>query len=167
MSGCLLLNASWEPLTVVDVKRAVVLVIKDKAEVIVESGLPFRSAKLAIATPSVIRLKYFVKVPYKEYSRPTRRSVLSRDDHICQFTHCNRKAETIDHVVPTSKGGRHEWSNLVAACSICNSKKADKSMQQLNWKLKRTPTQPKGGSSFLLDIRKKEEWLPYIPRLVN
>lgn len=159
----LLLNVTYEPLCIVSTRRAVNLVLADKAEVLSESDLPFSSNSFSMSTPTVIRLKYFVTIPYKSKVTLTRKGVLARDNHICQFTHCNRKAETIDHVHPRSKGGKHEWENVVAACRRCNAKKADKLMTQMNWKLKRPPLVPKGSAWILVGQKIHEDWVPYLP----
>lgn len=121
--GTLLLNASYEPLRVLPEHRAINLVLQDKAEVIVgDDNNMIHAVSFKMPTPSVIRLKYFVKVPYRARLPLTRQSVLTRDNYECQFTHCTRKATTIDHVHPRSRGGKHAWENVAGACSKCNSK---------------------------------------------
>lgn len=159
----LLLNASYEPLTVVSWKRAIALVLADKAEVIHDSDQVVHSTSTdEIGKPSIIRLKHFVQVPYRREMRPTGRAILARDKHICQFTHCNNKATTVDHVVPRSKGGSNEWTNVVAACKRCNFKKADKSMKKLGWKLKRQPKAPPTGRYLLIGMAPDEAWEQYL-----
>ena len=113
MSRSLVLNASYEPLCVVPGRRAVCLVLDEKAEVIHHSEQVLHSARLAVAVPSVIRLRYFVKVPYQRRATLNRRAVFARDGHRCQY--CGGPAESIDHVVPRSRGGEHVWENVVAA----------------------------------------------------
>ena len=106
------LNATDVPLAVVPARRAVVLVLKDKAEVIVSNGMIFRSERYEIEAPSVLRLRYFVKVPYRAQAPLTRRAVFARDGWSCQY--CGAAAENLDHVVPRSRGGEHTWENVVA-----------------------------------------------------
>src|SRR5687768_1819494 len=118
MSRALVLNASYEPLGVVTVRRAVVLVLSQKADVLHDTGDVLRSERLVVKVPSVIRLRYFVKVPFRRRAALNRRAVFARDDHRCQY--CGAAAESIDHVVPRAKGGLHEWENVVAACRPCN-----------------------------------------------
>lgn len=143
-------------------KRAVILVLQDKAEIVESGDGSIRSKDSSIPRPSVIRLKYYVNVPYSARVALNRRSVLTRDNHECQFTHCNRRATTIDHVVPRSKGGKHEWTNVVGACSRCNAKKADKSLEAMGWKLKRPPVTPKGNLWLVAGLRARPEWESYL-----
>ena len=118
MSRALVLNATFEPLCLVSTRRAVVLVLAEKAELVHASDGCFRSERLEFPEPSVVRLGYFVKVPYQARIGLNRRSVFARDGHRCQY--CGSAAENIDHVVPRSRGGTHTWENVVAACRPCN-----------------------------------------------
>lgn len=162
MSDTLVLNATYEPLGTIPFKRAAVLALEGKVEVLEETDVPWRSCKTAMSAPSVVRLKYFVKVPYKARAAITRRAILARDGHECQFVGCNRKGTTIDHVHPRSKGGAHEWENVVAACRPCNAEKADKLMEELGWRLKRKPQMPHGGSWLSFGMRQRPEWKQYL-----
>ena len=103
MGRALLLNASFEPLCVVPMRRAVVLVLKDKAEIIARNGGELHSERAALPIPSVIRLVHFVRVPFRNRVPLSRRAVFARDRHRCQY--CSHSAENIDHVVPRSRGG--------------------------------------------------------------
>ena len=103
MRATLLLNASFEPLCVISARRALVLVLADKADVISESPEAFRSARVTVAAPSVIRLRYFVKVPYRAALPLNRRNLVGRDGVRCAY--CGAKGSTVDHVVPRSRGG--------------------------------------------------------------
>ena len=98
MGRALLLNASFEPLCVVPMRRAVVLVLKEKAEIVARNGAELHSERTACRCPSVIRLDHFVRVPHRNRVPLSRRAVFARDGHRCQY--CNRAAENIDHVVP-------------------------------------------------------------------
>src|ERR671916_356470 len=137
-SRVLLLNATFEPLAVVTAKRAVVLMLTGKAEC-VQAALEgaFHSESLTIAAPSVMRLSRYVRVPYRRPVPMTRAGVLRRDGRRCAY--CPRHADTIDHVVPRSRGGTHSWENCVAACRTCNSRKADRLLEELGWSLGFTP----------------------------
>ena len=116
MGRALLLNASFEPLCVVPMRRAVVLVLKEKAEIVARNGAELHSERVTLPVPSVIRLHHFVRVPYRNRVPLSRRAVFARDGHRCQY--CNRAAENIDHVVPRSRGGPHAWDNVVASCRV-------------------------------------------------
>ena len=114
-SRVLLLNATFEPLAVVTAKRAVVLMLTGKAECIeVTLDEAFHSENLTLPAPSVMRLSRYVRVPYRAAVPMTRAGVLRRDGRRCAY--CGRRADTIDHVVPRSRGGGHTWENCVAAC---------------------------------------------------
>ena len=156
----LLLNASLEPLCVVSRRRAVVLVLTGKATVLEASGV-LRSERTAIPAPVVLVLTRYVHVPVRRPTGPTRRSVLARDNHRCAY--CGAGADTIDHVRPRSRGGAHEWSNVVAACVRCNHRKADHLLHEIGWQLRFTPRQPRG-SVVVLDALARTEpaWTRYL-----
>src|ERR1700761_4547370 len=140
MSGALVLNATYEPLCVVPLRRAVVLVLAEKATVIEVGGSVVRSAELALPAPSVVRLARYVRVPYRHQVPVSRRAIFQRDGHRCAY--CTGRAETIDHVLPKSRGGLHEWGNVVAACARCNHRKADRLLSEIGWTLPFVPDAP-------------------------
>ena len=140
MNRVLVLNATYQPLNVVSVKRAVVLLLKEKAEVLEQDGGSLRSEKMIMPIPAVIRLSYFVKVPFREGIPLTRRTVFARDDHTCQY--CGARAESIDHIIPRSRGGTHTWENVVAACRRCNSQKENRLLDEAGLKMKNQPRVP-------------------------
>jgi 5-methylcytosine-specific restriction endonuclease McrA len=162
-SRVLLLNATFEPLAVVTARRAVVLMLTGKAEC-VEAALEgaFRSESLTIAAPSVMRLSRYVRVPYRRSVPMTRSGVLRRDGRRCGY--CGRRADTIDHVVPRSRGGAHTWENCVAACRACNSRKADRLVEELGWSLRVTPTAPfrSAGGVMVLAVEPLPAWEPWL-----
>jgi 5-methylcytosine-specific restriction endonuclease McrA len=137
----LVLNASSEPLCVVEARRAVVLVLAEKADVVSANGHTFRSQRIALAAPSVIRLRRYVHVPYRRRATLSRRGVFLRDGHRCQY--CGKPAENVDHVVPRSRSGPHTWENVVAACRRCNSRKKDRTPAEAGMALHRTPYAPR------------------------
>jgi len=157
----LVLNATDEPLCIVPSRRAVVLVLKSKAEIVESSTSAFHSEKTAIPVPSVVRLTYFVKVPYRARATLSRRAVFIRDGYECQY--CGAAAENVDHVQPRSKGGPHTWENVVASCRRCNSRKENRTAAEVGLKLRRIPRAPKG-SHFLVVAAGKPEpsWEPYL-----
>jgi len=153
------LNASHQPLAVVPARRAVVLVLKEKAEVLASNGQVFRSERIRIDAPSVLRLRMFVKIPHRSHSPLTRRAVFARDGWICQY--CGAPAENLDHVVPRSRGGAHSWDNVVAACRRCNSRKENRLIEDVGLRLARRPAPPRDG--FRLSLGRLEpEWEPYL-----
>jgi len=161
MSKALVLNATYEPLCVVPVRRAVVLVLKDKAEVLHATERELHSERTVMPVPSVIRLTYFVKVPYRTRAALNRRAVFARDDNRCQY--CGTTAENIDHVVPRSRGGEHVWENVVAACRPCNSRKEDRSVHEAGLVLRRRPAAPKELTWIIVAVGSVHpQWEPYL-----
>lgn len=162
----LLLNASFEPLRVIPLRRAIGLVVAGKAEITAEGDGQIRSATMSYPVPAVIRLRYMVRVPFLSAVTLSRRAVLMRDGRSCQFGHCDRSGSTVDHVVPKSRGGRHEWTNVVAACPTCNTRKGNRLLTELGWHLKRPPVAPRGHIVLLTAAgitRAPEEWAKYLP----
>ena len=161
MPHVLVLNASYEPLGVVPMRRALVLVLNHKAVCLEESGVLMHSATCAVPAPSVVRLTRFVRVPYPASVPLSRRAVFTRDGQTCVY--CGGSATSIDHVVPRSRGGTHTWDNVVAACRRCNHTKADRSLAELGWKLPHPPRTPSGAAWRLLGARTVDprwrEWL--------
>jgi len=161
MPGALVLNATYEPLCVVPLRRAVVLVLAEKA-VVVESGDGvMRSARTSMPVPSVVRLSRYVRVPYRREVPLTRRAVLDRDRHACVY--CGTRADTIDHVRPRSRGGEHIWTNVVAACARCNHRKGDRLLAELGWRLASSPTRPPATVAVVLGWTKRDpSWQRYL-----
>ena len=162
MSRALVLNASFEPLCVVATRRALVLVLDDKAELLSDTGRAYRSARAAYPEPSVVRLTTYVKVPYRTRVALNRRAIFLRDGHRCQY--CGAPAENIDHVIPRSRGGRHAWDNVVAACRPCNARKEDRLLTEVTtMRLRREPRAPAGRIWMLLALGgMRPEWHPFL-----
>ena len=162
MGRALLLNASFEPLCVVPTRRAVVLVLKEKAEIVARNGAELRSEHLTMPAPAVVRLVHFVRVPFRNRVPLSRRAVFARDQHRCQY--CNRGAENIDHVVPRSKGGAHAWENVVASCRSCNARKEDRLPAECGLKLHRRPQAPHASLWLVAQAGSIDPlWEPYLP----
>jgi 5-methylcytosine-specific restriction endonuclease McrA len=163
MSRALVLNATYEPLCVVPSRRALILVLSDKAETVETTGRVLRSERAEFAEPSVVRLCRFVRVPFPRRRALNRRAVFLRDDHTCQY--CGGAAESIDHVVPRSRGGEHTWENVVAACKRCNSTKRDRLLHETNMRLPHAPRTPSFMARFVLvDRRVPDVWSTYLAR---
>jgi 5-methylcytosine-specific restriction endonuclease McrA len=157
----LLLNATYEPLCVVSTRRAIVLVLGEKAEPVDSSQEVVHAETIVLAVPVVVRLTRFVRVPYPAQVPLSRRAVFTRDGQTCVY--CGSSATSIDHVVPRSRGGTHTWDNVVAACRRCNHTKADRSLAELGWVLPHPPRTPSGAAWRLLGARTVDprwrEWL--------
>ncbi len=157
----LVLNASMEPLSVVEARRAVVLVLSDKADLVSANGHLFRSAQVSVPAPSVIRLRSYVHVPYRRRATLSRRGVFIRDGHTCQY--CGRAAENVDHVVPRSRKGPHSWENVVAACRRCNSRKKDRTPAEAGMELRRRPFAPRPAFWLVVAVGGLQpEWRDYL-----
>jgi 5-methylcytosine-specific restriction endonuclease McrA len=123
----LVLNATYEPINVCTVRRATVLLLKQKAEVIEEGIGVLHSERMSLERPAVIRLVTYVRVPRDVHRRKiTRKAVLARDSWTCQYCGAEKPGLTVDHVIPRSKGGESVWENIVASCAPCNRKKGNK-----------------------------------------
>lgn len=161
----LLLNANYEPLNVCNMRRAVSLVLLGKAEILQDADAPLRTFSGELTAPSIVKMRYQVRRPIPKL-RLSRHSILARDAYTCQY--CGSKKElTIDHVIPRWTGGPQTWENLVTCCRKCNLKKADKTPQQANMKLKTEPRRPRFVPYLSLQkyIRamEREEWQFYLP----
>ena len=164
MRRVLLLNVTYEPLTTVGLRRAVCLVLGDKAEIVHQdtSGSLLHSANVEVATPSVIRLRRYIRIPQRNRVPLTRSALMRRDNYKCAY--CGRHAETIDHVIPRSRGGGHAWENCVAACQMCNHRKADRLLSELGWTLPVAPAVPKGAHWRLIGAAHDgdPQWVAYL-----
>ncbi len=166
MSRALVLNASYEPLSVVSARRACVLVLTGKADVVHTTDTVLHSEHLTVDLPSVVRLRYFVRVPFGRRSALSRRGVFARDGHRCQY--CGGRAESIDHVHPRSRGGRHEWENVVAACRRCNTAKRDQLLADTSMRMARKPTEPPSGAWVTFAVSEvPDDWHPYLPETLT
>jgi 5-methylcytosine-specific restriction endonuclease McrA len=163
MRKVLVLNTTYEPLNVCSVRRALVLLLKDKAEVLEQSGAALRSERGAYEIPLVIRLNTYVRIPRRAASgRISRRAVFARDKHRCQYCGSARHL-TVDHVVPRSQGGADTWDNLVTSCAPCNRKKGDRPLHLAGLRLIRPPRPPGPGAFVLLHVDQvHESWRPYL-----
>ena len=158
----LVLNAGYEPLAVVSFKRALVLVMNEKATVVeLVDGEPVWGTRAAYDRPAVILLTRYVRVPGARRVPVTRRGGLRRDGHRCGY--CGSSASTIDHVVPRSRGGEDSWENLVACCLRCNNVKGDRTPQEMRWELRSTLKPPRGGQWTVRGAdRTDPRWEPYL-----
>ena len=162
----LVLNQSYEPLTVCRARRAVVLIFQGKAEML-ENGVGFiHSIRETIPLPSVIRLARLIKRPRRK-RKLTRFEIFNRDRYTCQYCGQKTRQLTLDHVIPRYRGGQHTWENVVSACIACNRRKAGRTPQEANMKLIRLPSPPSGNPFFIIPyhyLQSQNEWLKYLPQ---
>jgi 5-methylcytosine-specific restriction endonuclease McrA len=155
----LVLNATYEPLGVISMERAVTLVVLGQATTVQDTGGEIRSQYQTFPEPSVIVLKRMIKVERSKKVPLSRKALFARDNNECAF--CKHgKAETIDHVLPRSKGGLHEWKNVVAACARCNHYKADRTPAEAGMKMRWKPFAPT--RAFMLGARNRPEWREFL-----
>lgn len=158
-----MLNASFEPLSIVAMQRAVCLVVDETAEMIEAAEGVVRSQYLTIPRPAVIRLRHMVRAPRHRVAALSRRAVFARDEYRCQY--CGDRADSIDHVVPRSRGGIDAWDNLAAACRPCNAHKRDRTPDEAGMRLVRPCHAPRTVAWLsLAPASVPEIWKPYLPR---
>ena len=159
----LVLNHNYEPLSVCNVKKAVVLLYLGKAELIAASeGRFLHSVTLTMPFPSIVRLSVYVRVPYKKIVL-SRKNILRRDGHRCQYCGKSEVALTVDHIIPRARGGLDSWENPVCACIDCNNRKGDRTPSESHMSLQRKPIRP----NHVMFIRHfvgtvDEHWKPYL-----
>lgn len=165
-STVLVLNQNYEPLNVCNVRRALVLVIGGKAEVLEEQASVVATVTRDFPSPSVIRLMYLIRRPHP-HVKLTRREIFIRDNYTCQYCGRQTRELTIDHVIPRSRGGPHTWDNLVSACRSCNHRKGGKLLAESRLTLKKEPAEPRAGLYYTIERRidsdVSEAWLKFLP----
>jgi 5-methylcytosine-specific restriction endonuclease McrA len=163
-STVLVLNQNYEPLNVCNVKRAMVLVLHGKAEVLETARGVIHSATKIFQLPSVIRLVYMIKRP-RPRVRLSRKEIFARDGWACVY--CGRQTRdlTLDHVIPRHRGGKHTWDNLVSACKPCNHRKAGRTPGEARMVLGREPAAPRVSiyHPFFPYLDSQEDWRKFIP----
>ena len=163
MGQVLVLNASYEPLNITTWRRATVLMLKGKAESLEEDCS--RMLRPDTKIPTVIRLRYFVRVPFRDLAL-TRKNIFQRDQNSCQY--CGYKGEklSIDHVMPRSRGGLDTWENVTTACLTCNVVKGNRTPQEAEMILRVSPRRPLGNVSLQanrhINSGKHDEWKKYV-----
>jgi 5-methylcytosine-specific restriction endonuclease McrA len=163
-SSVLVLNQNYEPLNVCNVRRAVVLVLRGKAEIIETARGALHTASIVFPLPSVIRLIHLIRRPRPKV-RLTRKEIFVRDGWACAY--CGRPTRdlTLDHVVPRHRGGAHTWENLVSACKPCNHRKAGRTPFEAHMDLKREPGAPRVSIyyTFFQYLGYQSEWRKFVP----
>lgn len=142
----LVLNASYEPIRVVELERAMYYLMIGKAEVVETYDKVIRSVSLVMQHPKVIKLKKYVKLKaHLRGIKYSRKNILARDKMICQYCgiKCTSKTATLDHVLPKSRGGKNSWENIVTSCGDCNNKKDDRTPREAGMRLLQIPRKPK------------------------
>ncbi|MCS6844041.1 MAG: HNH endonuclease [Caldilineales bacterium] len=161
----LMLNATYEPMHVISLRRAVALLALERAQLVETSGRVLRSPSLAIPEPLVIRLRHPAPAPRRWHVPITRTAILLRDEDTCQYCGAQpgRHELTVDHVIPASRGGQWTWTNLVTACKACNAAKGNRTPEEAGMALRRPPGKPRFGQAVpLRGGRLHPAWRPYL-----
>ena len=158
----LVLNQSYEPLMVIGAKRAVILLLNEKVDSLENYREKIHSAYISLPLPTVIKLKHYARIRRKEIVL-SRKNILKRDNHTCQYCGVRSVPMTIDHVISRKKGGEDTWDNLVAACVPCNTRKGNHSTREAQMVLVKTPRKP----TMILHLQKfvkqfQSSWRPYL-----
>jgi 5-methylcytosine-specific restriction endonuclease McrA len=158
----LVLNSTYEPMHVCSARRAVVLLLKGKAETVEAGPTVIHSERAAFAVPLVIRLLQYVRLPRAEGRRLSRRAILARDGFRCQYCGSARHL-TIDHIIPRSRGGLTSWENVITSCAPCNVRKGACLPSEVGMSPSRKPRPPLPGDFVLASQRiVPDAWLPYL-----
>ena len=157
----LLLNNSYEPISVITAKKAVIMYFLDKVDVVKKSKIVINSIYLKFNIPEVIKLKNYIYIKHSKIPL-TRKNILKRDNNTCQYCGKSKSEITIDHVLPKDKGGNDSWNNLVVACKRCNIIKRNYLLKDIDMKLIRKPFEPTK-IIYLQNVGKNNKsWHPYL-----
>jgi 5-methylcytosine-specific restriction endonuclease McrA len=163
MTSVLVLNCTYEALGIVELRRAVRLVFAGKAEVLHADEGELRSTSIVIRLPSIVRMLYFINRRRPRVAL-TKKNVLLRDEYRCAY--CGAKGDramTVDHVLPSSRGGRSAWENLVACCAACNNRKRDRTPEEAGMPLRVKPREPRHIPYVVIKRHTAaDEWLKYL-----
>ncbi|MCL4561416.1 MAG: HNH endonuclease [Chloroflexi bacterium] len=159
----LVLNANFEPIHVCDIRRAIGLIMTDKASMVLNGRGEIKTVSRSYPLPSVIRLEKMIIRP-RSRIKLTRREVFRRDNYTCQYCGRHSLDLTIDHVIPRHLGGKHTWTNVVAACSQCNHRKGGRTLEEAKMHLLRTPKEPPASAFYVFGrhLAENAEWEPFI-----
>ncbi len=159
----LILNANFEPIHICDLRRAMGLLLSDKAALVVNGRGEVHTISQVFPRPSVIRLQKMISRP-RPRVKLTRREILRRDNYTCQYCGKHSMDLTIDHVIPRYRGGKHIWTNVVAACPACNHRKGGRMLEDAGMKLLHVPNEPPSSARYLFgrNLQEYEEWEPFL-----
>jgi 5-methylcytosine-specific restriction endonuclease McrA len=159
----LVLNANYEPINVCDTRRAIVLILSEKASLVLNGRGVINTVRLTFPRPSIIRLEKMVSHP-RPRVKLTRREVFRRDSFACQYCGRHTPILTIDHVLPRHLGGPHIWTNVVAACPFCNHRKGGRTAEEAGMPPLRQPKEPPSSPAYIFarHIAVNTEWEPFI-----
>lgn len=162
-NAVLVLNANYEPVNIIGVRRAVTLILSERALLVANGRGYIHSVTMAYPLPSVIRLSRMIRRP-RLTIRLTRREVFRRDDYICQYCGKHCSDPTVDHVIPRYRGGRYEWRNVVTACAACNHRKGGRTVEEAGMTLLHSPKEPPASAAYVFGrhMVDNQEWEPFL-----
>jgi 5-methylcytosine-specific restriction endonuclease McrA len=159
----LVLNANYEPINICDTRRALGLILSDKASLVLNGRGTIATVRIVLPRPSIIRLEKMVSHPRPQV-KLTRREIFRRDNFTCQYCGRHTPTLTIDHVIPRHLGGPHVWHNVVAACPFCNHRKGGRTAEEAGMHPIRLPNEPPRSAVYIFGrhLVENTEWEPYI-----
>ena len=164
----LILNYSYEPLQFCSAKRGIVMVLSGRAEQIECNGYMVRSPSTSFQVPTVIRVLNMVKRKTRKHVSFSKKNILRRDNFTCQYCGGRDHPLTVDHVIPKSRGGKTDWTNVVVACKPCNMKKGNRTATEANMKLDQYPKRPKFNFNQIVvplgPPSHVASWMKYLPK---
>lgn len=163
MESVLVLNANFEPLNVCNMRRAVCLMVMDKADLVKNGRGEIHTVNQSFPKPSIIRLQNMVHRP-RPRVKLTRKEIFRRDNYTCQYCGSAARDLTIDHITPKHMGGQHTWTNVVTACSYCNHKKGGRTLRQSGMQLRKHIKEPTASALYLynLYLNENKDWEPFL-----
>ena len=159
----LVLNANFEPINICSMRRAIGLLLTEKAAMVVNGRGHIHTISQLVPRPSIIRLGHMIHRP-RPRAKLTRREVFRRDNYTCQYCGIHNISLTVDHIIPKRLGGKYTWTNVVAACPSCNHRKGGRNLKELHMNLRRTPKEPRANAIYLYGhhLQDNGEWEPFI-----
>ena len=159
----LVLNANFAPINVCNVRRAVGLIMDEKATLVLNGRGYIHTVREHYPCPSIIRLAYMVKRP-RPVVKLNKQEIFRRDGYTCQYCGIRPVRPTLDHVVPRHMGGTHSWENLVTACPSCNLRKGGRTVEQANMRPRTRPINPPATADYIFGkyLKSNEEWENFI-----
>ena len=163
MEIVLVLNANYEPLNVCNMRRAICLMVMDKADLVENGRGEIHTISCSFPKPSIIRLQSMIHRP-RSRVKLTRREIFRRDSYSCQYCGSSSRDLTIDHIVPKHLGGEHSWENVVTACSYCNHKKGGRTLHKAGMRLKKLVKEPPASAMYLYNhyLNENKDWEPFL-----
>jgi 5-methylcytosine-specific restriction endonuclease McrA len=162
-SPVLVLNANFEPIHVCNVRRAIGLIMDEKANLIMNGRGHIRTVRTDYPCPSIIRLSYMVRRPHPVV-KLNKQEIFRRDNYTCQYCGQHPPRPTVDHIIPRHMGGAHTWENLVTACPHCNHRKGGRTADQAGMRLMKNPDRPSASARYIFGryLKNNKEWVDFV-----